>query len=193
MPLSLTTRRRQQTSNAKWFSQQHLNQLQHHQQDISATNITQATNNLIRHHFIQQPVRKQRSFIDSRYTASHTGGRSSHLSRGLSVGRSHDIVQQRTLLKKQSTTATQHHAFANSGNHVRNDELVKRNITTTCGVQSGGAELLRNSRKVQAWSSTSSILKTLDKELAQLNGTVAKPKDIKITKPDSCKVDNVKK
>lgn len=187
MPLSLTTRRRQQSSNAKWFSQQHLNQLQQHPQDISATNVTQATNNLIRHHFIQQPVRKQRSFIDSRFTASHTGGRSSNLSRGLSVGRSHDIAQQRTLLKKQSSTA-------NSGHHVRTDELIKRNITTACGVQSGGGgELLRNSRKVQAWSSTSSILKTLDKELTQLNGAVAKPKDIKITKPDSSKVDNVKK
>lgn len=199
MPLSLTTRRRQQTSSStaavaatvKWSSTQ-----QHLRTDNAATS---NANNLLRQHYLNQSVRKQKSFIEP--ASSHlihkslltTQTERSYLSRGLSVGRSHDIQQrsalQRHLLKKHSTITGR-----NDRDSLKTGDLIKRNITN-CGLTTttSGTELLRSSRRLQAWSSTSSILKSLDKELAQLNGVVGKCKDVKVLKGRKTDVvDNVK-
>lgn len=175
MPLSLTTRRRQQTSTAKWSSsQQHLSQ----HQDLLTSN----TQHSLRHHnhHIQQPIRKQRSFIEPSHLnnsrlSSYTGR--NYLSRGLSVGRSHDIQRSfpKQVLKKQNSNNSHTDNGKSDRNSLKSEDLIKKNISA-CGQSS---ELLRNSRRIQAWSSTSSILKSLDKELAQLNGVVGKCKDVK--------------
>ncbi|XP_037818852.1 GATA zinc finger domain-containing protein 11 [Lucilia sericata] len=196
MPLSLTTRRRQQTSSstAKWSSsstaQQHLVA-----QHFSATN---NSNNLLRQHFQNQPVRKQKSFIETSHLnksllTSHTGR--AYLSRGLSVGRSHDIQRSaypKQVLKKHSSITAAVGNGRNDRDTLKTGDLIKRNITSCGQSVVGGSDFLRNSRRVQAWSSTSSILKSLDKELAQLNGVVGKCKDVKILKGRGDSINNVK-
>uniref|UniRef100_A0A1I8NX39 Uncharacterized protein n=1 Tax=Stomoxys calcitrans TaxID=35570 RepID=A0A1I8NX39_STOCA len=171
MSLSLTTRRRDKTlSNTKnkWSSQQQLSSAldKSHQQHP------------------HQPVRKQRSFIESSSSSkfqsscnsNSVGNSRPNLTRGLSVGRTQDIQQRlgtnKHILRKTSSINTYN---SNNGPAIKSpqsNDLIKRNITA-CG------QLDRPSRSVQAWSSTSSILKSLDKELAQLNNSLVKSKDIR--------------
>lgn len=203
MPLSLTTRRRQQTLSAKWSTQQHL--AQHLNKDVTAT----STNNLLRSHYhpnnFNPAVRKQKSFIEPSHLnrnilSAHTGR--AYLSRGLSVERSNDIQRfsfSKQVLKKHSSivAAAQNCKGKNEREPLKTGEAIKRNLTACeqshpAGEGGGGVEFLRNSRRVQAWSSTSSILKSLDKELAQLNGVVGKCKDVKSQKARGDIVDNVK-
>lgn len=165
MSLSLTTRRRLQTSSTKWTSQQHLAQ----------------RDPLLRQH-LAQPIRKQRSFIEptSKLTSyTGTNGRSSYLQRGLSVGRTQDNqrVYNRQILKKQSALIDQQHSngrkIGDEGSRsIKPESLIRKNIQD-CG------RVDRPSRSIQAWSSTTSILKSLDKELEQLNGVLGKTKVIK--------------
>ncbi|XP_075168322.1 uncharacterized protein LOC142240512 [Haematobia irritans] len=163
MSLSLSSRRRDKTLSAiktKWTSQQHLSQQadQHH----------------------HQTVRKQRSFIESSSkllttcnNSNGVGNSRPYLTRGLSVGRSPDIQQRlhsKHILRKHASIGSNHAATATKS--VKSDDLIKRNITS-CN------QIDRRTRSVQAWSSTSSILKSLDKELTQLNNALIKSKDIR--------------
>ncbi|KAM7343776.1 uncharacterized protein ACRADG_010703 [Cochliomyia hominivorax] len=217
MPLSLTNHRRQQTSSSsssksllnsnKWSSTQH----QHLRSDSSATvstgslNPSASSNNLLRHHYLNQTIRKQKSFLDSSQFINKSHLLSAHaersyLSRGLSVGRSHDIQQQRSFIqrhplkKHSSITIQQNCNVKNESESLKTGDLIKRNITNCSLKESsgGGGEFLRNSRRIQAWSSTSSILKSLDKELAQLNGVVGKCKDVKVLKGKTTTEDKTK-
>ncbi|KNC21842.1 hypothetical protein FF38_03201 [Lucilia cuprina] len=199
MPLSLTTRRRQQTSSsstsAKWSSSSSSAQQHLVAQHFAATN---NSNNLLRQHFQNQPVRKQKSFIETSHLnktllTSHTGR--AYLSRGLSVGRSHDIQRSaypKQVLKKHSSITAAIGNGSNERESLKTGELIKKNISSCGRSVIGGSDFLRNSRRVQAWSSTSSILKSLDKELAQLNGVVGKCKDAKVLKGHGDSVNNVK-
>lgn len=162
MSLSLATRRRDKTSTStiktKWSSQQHLSQQEYQQQRL------------------HQPVRKQRSFIESSTKAQFTcntgvGSSRPTLARGVSVG-SQDIqrLHSRHILRKHSSIS--HSSNGTSAKNSKSDDLIRKNITA-CG------QIERPSRTIQAWSSTSSILKSLDKELAHLNGVLDKSKDIR--------------
>ncbi|XP_005174895.2 J domain-containing protein DDB_G0295729 [Musca domestica] len=159
MSLSLTNRRHDKApmpsssfrSNQWSGSQQHLSQDYHQLQLVHQTT-----------------VRKQRSFIETPTTSRP------HLTRGLSVGRSSkDIhyLQNRNALRKHSTFVGAKGTSSTKLFHA--DDLIKKNINACSQLERPPT------RSVQAWSSTSSILKSLDKELAQLNGVLVKSKDVR--------------
>lgn len=136
-------------------------------------------------------IRKQKSFIESNKlisTYAQNVAARNYLSRGLSVGRSNDYVIATPSLQRAppytKAPLRKYSSIQFTKEHIETSTSFGQKIKQSGNITTAGGGIAvntkRNSRQsssIQAWSSTTSIFKSLDKELAAQQSGGSRSKD----------------